>query len=142
MTDYDAIYHQIFGRPELVAQLLREFAPRSWLDDHDLDRITRLNAKFHTETSDRREGDVIWQIPHRDGGDAYLLLLLEFQSTSDRWMALRVLVYTGLLWQHLINEKQLLPDGRLPPVLPIVLHRGKPGWVAPTALRELVGLEE
>jgi hypothetical protein len=142
MTDYDAIYHQIFGRPELVAALLRDFAPARWLDGHDLDRKALSNAKFHAEIGARREGDVIWQIPPRDGGDTYLLLLLEFQSSSDRWMALRAMVYASLLWQHLFNEKLILPDGRLPPVLPIVLHRGKPGWAAPLAVRDLIGLGE
>jgi hypothetical protein len=142
MTDHDGIYHQIFSSPEMVSQLLREFAPGPWLDDHDLDRMTRLNAKFHADTGDRHEGGVIWEIPRCSGGDTYLLLLLEFQSQTDRWMALRALVYVGLLWQHLIKEKQLLPDGKLPPVLPIVLHRGRPKWAAPFALRELVGLPD
>lgn len=141
MTDYDGIYHQIFGRPELVAQLLREFAPGPWLDDHDLDHIMRSNAKFHTEASERREGDEVWKIPRRTGGNTYLLLMLEFQAKSDRWMALRLLVYVGLVWQHVIDAKELLPDGRLPPVLPVVLHRGKPGWAAPTDLCELIGLD-
>jgi hypothetical protein len=68
------------------------------------------------------------------------MLLLEFQSTSDRWMALRVLVYAGLLWQHLVNEKRLPPDGRLPPILPVVLYNGDPRWAAPLTLAELVGL--
>ena len=75
-------------------------------------------------------------------GDTYLMLLLEFQSTPDRWMALRALVYVGLLWQHLVREKQLPPDGRLPPVLPVVVYNGDPRWAMPLALRELVGLPE
>jgi hypothetical protein len=104
--------------------------------------MERLNAKFHAETGERREGDVIWRIPRRGGGDTYLMLLLEFQSTPDRWMALRALVYVGLLWQHLVREKQLPPDGRLPPVLPVVVYNGDPRWAMPLALRELVGLPE
>jgi hypothetical protein len=124
----------------MVAELLREFLAGPWLDDLYLDGMTRESATFHAATGDRREGDMIWRIPRRDGGDTYLMLLLEFQSTSDRWMALRVLVYAGLLWQHLVNEKRLPPDGRLPPILPVVLYNGDPRWAAPLALAELVGL--
>ena len=83
---------------------------------------------------------MIWRIPRRGGGDTYLVLLLEFQSTPYHWMALRVLVYASLLWQQLVNEKSLLPDGRLPPILPVVLYNGDRRWAAPLALHELVGL--
>jgi hypothetical protein len=140
MAGHDSVYHKIFGDPGMVAQLLREFLAEPWLDDLDLDRMERLNAKFHSETGERREGDMIWRIPRHGGGDTYLMLLLEFQSTPDRWMALRALVYVGLLWQHLVREKQLPPDGMLPPVLPVVVYNGDPRWAMPLALRELVGL--
>jgi hypothetical protein len=142
MAGHDSVYHKIFGDPGMVAQLLREFLAEPWLDDLDLDRMERLNAKFHSETGERREGDMIWRIPRHGGGDTYLMLLLEFQSTPDRWMALRALVYVGLLWQHLVREKHLPPDGKLPPVLPVVLYNGDPRWAMPLALRELVGLPE
>jgi predicted transposase YdaD len=57
-------------------------------------------------------------------GAMRVMLFLEFQSTPDPWMALRMLVYVGLLWQQLVREQRLMPDGRLPPVLPVVLYHG------------------
>ena len=144
MADHDTLYHRLFTHPGMVAQLLREFVAGPWLDGLDLDRMERLNAKFHAESDagDRRDGDVIWRLPVRGGGDAYLVLLLEFQSTSDHWMALRALVYVGLLWQHLIKEKRLPASGHLPPVIPLVLYNGNPRWAMPTALRDLIGVDE
>jgi hypothetical protein len=125
-----------------VAQLLREFVAGPWLDGLDLDGMERLNTKLHADTGERREGDLIWRIPRQDGGDAYVMLLLEFQSSPDPWMALRMLVYAGLLWQQLVRENRLMPDGRLPPILPIVLYNGDPRWRAAVDLRDLVGLPE
>jgi len=142
MPDHDSLYHRLFDHPGIVAELLREFVDCPWLDDLDLDGMTRENAKFHAGTGDRRDGDMIWRIPRRSGGETYLLLLLEFQSTQDRWMALRVLVYAGLLWQHLVNEKRLPPDGRLPPILPVVLYNGDAGWGSALDLRDLIGLPD
>ena len=124
----------------MVAQLLREFVSGPWLDDLDLDGMERLNAKLHAETSARRDGDMIWRIPRRGGGDTWLVLLLEFQSTPDPWMALRAMVYAGLLWQHLVKEKRLPADGKLPPILPVVLYNGDRRWSAPLAMRDLIGL--
>jgi len=101
-----------------------------------------MKATFHAETSERRDGDMIWRIPRRDGGDAYLMLLPEFQSSPNPWMALRALVHAGLLRQHLVKEQRLPPDGRLPPILPIVLYNGDRRWVATLALHALIGLPE
>jgi hypothetical protein len=140
--DHDSLYHRFFSDPAIVAQLLREFVEGPLLDGLDLDGMERLNAKFHADSGQRRDGDLVWRIPRRDGGNAYVMLLLEFQSKLDPWMALRMLVYAGLLWQHLIREKELLPDGKLPPILPIVLFNGKHRWSASVALRDLVGLPE
>lgn len=140
--DHDALYLRFFSDPAVVAQLLREFAAGPWLDGLDFDGMERLNTKFHADTGERREGDLVWRIPRQDGGDAYVMLLLEFQSTPNPWMALRMLVYAGLLWQQLVREQRLMPDGRLPPILPIVLYNGDPRWRAPVKLRDLVGLSE
>ena len=140
MADQDSIYHRLFDHPAMVAELLREFVAGPWLDELDLAGMERLNAKFHAGTGDRREGDMIWRIPRRDGGDTYLVLLLEFQSAADHWMALRMLVYASLLWQHLVHEKRLPPDGKLPPILPVVLYNGDRRWAAPLAVHDLVGL--
>jgi hypothetical protein len=148
MPDHDALYHRLFSHPGMVAQLLREFVAEPWLNDLDLDSMQRVNARFHARKGERRDGDVIWRIPARDGGslrtgaDAYLLLLLEFQSTQDRWMALRVMIYAGLLWQQIVKEKRLTPDGRLPPIFPVVVYNGDRSWAMPIDLSGLVGLPD
>jgi Putative transposase, YhgA-like len=65
-------------------------------------------------------------------------LLLEFQSTVDRFMAVRLLGYLALLWQDLIAQQQLNDQQLLPAVLPIVLYNGDQTWNAPLHLRELI----
>src|SRR5690348_2100733 len=92
MPEHAALYHRLFSHPRMVAQLLREFVPETWLSGRHLEAMERVNARFHAATGDRRAGDIVWRIPLRDGTDAYLLLLLEFQSTPDGWIALRCMV--------------------------------------------------
>ena len=77
MPDHDALYHRLFSHPGMVAQLLREFVAGPWLDDLDLDRMERLNAKFHADTTERRDGDMIWRMPRHGGGDTYLVRIVE-----------------------------------------------------------------
>ena len=80
---------------------------------------------------------MVWRV--KVGGDwVYLYLLIEFQSTIDNYMALRMMVYTGLLYQDLIKRGEALKDGRLPPVLPIVLYNGAPRWNAAIEVADLI----
>src|SRR5207237_1046730 len=68
----------------------------------------------------------------------YIYLLLEFQSTVDRYMAVRLQVYVGLLYQALIRAQQLPLSGQLPPVVPVVLYNGQRRWMAPLEMGALV----
>ena len=53
-------------------------------------------------------------------------------------MALRLLVYVGLLYQRLIDERQIGPRDILPPVLPLVLYNGAKRWTAPLDVADLL----
>jgi hypothetical protein len=53
-------------------------------------------------------------------------------------MALRMHVYVSLLLHDLQRQNQLSPEGKLPPVLPIVLYNGAKTWSAATDLADLL----
>jgi len=140
--DSDSLYHRLFAHPLMVEALLREFVPESLAAGLDFAGLQRLNPKFHLRRrwARHREADVIWRLPTLSGNDIYLYLLIEFQSKSDWWMAVRTQVYQGLLWQQVIDEKQLQAGARLPPLLLVVLYNGARNWTAPIETRELITL--
>ena len=126
---HDTGYKQLFAHPELMRDLLRGFVPHAWAKDLELSAFERINASYVGDSGEHRHDDMVWRL--RVGGECiYIYLLLEFQSSSDRWMALRMQVYIGLLYQDLIKQRKLNRRGRLPPVLPIVLYNGKRPWRA------------
>lgn len=64
---------------------------------------------------------------------------LGFQSTVDRHLAARVLACTGRTYLKLIREDDTpMPDGKLSPVLPIVICNGRPRWSAPEEVGETI----
>ncbi len=72
---------------------------------------------------------------------AVFAAFLEFQTTVDRYMAVRLLACVSLLYQGLIRAGQLPASGKLPPVVPIGLYNGRGRWTAPlnvTGLMESV----
>ncbi|WP_158047645.1 Rpn family recombination-promoting nuclease/putative transposase [Skermanella pratensis] len=141
MPASDSLYHRLFSHPSMVEQLIRGFVPEEVAAGLDFTRMERVNAKFHARDGRRREGDLIWRVPTLSGEVVHIYLMLEFQSRTDWWMAIRVMVYVGLLWQQLIQELKLPAGPPLPPVLPVVLYNGEAPWNAPLDTAGLMGLD-
>lgn len=135
--DHGHAYKLLFSHPEMVADLLRRFVHADGVAELDFASLERHNGHYVSDGLHGRADDVVWRVRFRDRW-LYVYLLLEFQSTPDPWMALRMLVYVGLLYQDLVRARQLAPDGRLPPVLPLVLYNGIPAWTAPLELDALL----
>jgi predicted transposase YdaD len=137
MDEHDTVYKLLFSHDRMVRDLLTGFLPPEWTAALDLDSLEKMNGSYVTDDLRGRYGDAVWRI--RWGEDwLYVYLLLEFQSSVDRFMALRIMVYTGLLHQDLIRRGELGTDRRLPSVLPVVLYNGERRWRAPTDVRSLV----
>ena len=135
---YDAAYKLLFGNPEMVASLLRDFVAEELLAGLDLSTLERCSGSYVTDELRERHDDMIWRVRRTDGLWCYLYILLEFQSSVDTWMAVRVLAYTALLWQDLIRTGRIREGDRLPPVLPLVLYNGGRRWTARQDVAELL----
>ena len=136
-NDHDSGYKSLFSTPELVRDLILGFVPDEWLHSLDYTTLEKVPGSYVSEDFRNRVDDIVWRV--KVGGEwVYLYLLIEFQSSVDQFMALRMMVYVGLLYQDLIKRGEVLADGRLPPVLPIVLYNGSPRWTAVHDVFELI----
>jgi predicted transposase YdaD len=134
---HDASYKLLFSHGRMVEDLLRGFVHEAWVRDVDWTTLERVSDSQISDDLRSRRDDLVWRV--RWGPDwLYLYLLLEFQSTVDAYMAVRVLVYVGLLYQALLRAGQLPPSGKLPPVVPIVLYNGRGRWTAPLTMEGVV----
>ncbi len=134
---HDSGYKLLFAHAAMVRDLLRGFVPGDWVQVLDLTTLERCSGSYVTDDLRDRADDLVWRL--RWGDDwLYVYILLEFQSTIDPWMAVRIQTYLGLLYQDLIRAEQLSAAGRLPPVLPIVLYNGAQVWNAAETLEPLI----
>ena len=134
----DPGYKRLFSRPPMIRDLLSGFAARAWSETLDFASLSALPASYVTTKLQQRHSDLLWRIRFRDTRWLYVVVLLEFQSTVDQRMAVRMLTYTGLLYERLIADGALRDHDKLPPVLPIVIYNGAQRWSAPTGLDELI----
>jgi hypothetical protein len=111
--------------------------PEAWVKELDFGTLEKVGGSYVSDDLREREDDIIWRV--RFGQEwLYVYLLLEFQSTIDRYMAVRILTYVGLLYQDLIRTGQLTSKGELPPILPVVLYNGSKRWQAPEDIEDLM----
>lgn len=135
---HDTGYKALFSDPEMLASLLRDFVPESFIADLDFGTLERCSGSHVTDDLRERHDDMIWRVRWKGDTWCYLYVLLEFQSSVDHWMAVRVLAYTALLWQDLIRTGEIREGDRLPPVFPIVLYNGGRRWTARQDVAELL----
>jgi hypothetical protein len=133
---HDPGYKHLYSHAAMVRDLLTGFIDADWVGKLDLGTLERCGSSYVSDDLRERADDILWRVRFDDAW-LYLFLLLEFQSGIDRWMAVRIATYIGLLYQDLINTKQLAADDSLPPVLPIVLYNGEPPWNAELAIEPL-----
>lgn len=139
----DSLDKLVFSHPCMVRDLLR-LLPGSLAAEFDLRTLRRLPASYVGAGLRQRHADLPFFVRYRRRAGhppwACVLVLLEFQTTVERHMALRFDAYAALLRQDLLRQGSLIgPGGELPRVLAVLVHRGRRRWTAPTGLLDLTG---
>jgi predicted transposase YdaD len=93
---HDTGYKLLFSHAELVQQLLEGFAPAELVKLLDFTTLTLVNGSYVTPNTDQREDDIVWSVSMGDT-TLYLYILLEFQSTVDAAMPVRMMQTEQLL---------------------------------------------
>ena len=134
-TIHDAGYKKLFSNKTIFRELIQTFVRENWVKDLDFEQCEALDKSFVADHYKETESDLIYKVKFR-GHDAYLFVLLEFQSSVDRFMAVRVLSYVTSFYLDYARDNKHVR--KLPPVFPIVLYNGDRRWTAPTTLSALL----
>jgi predicted transposase YdaD len=134
---HDRGYKALFSHPRMVEELICSFVKEDFVRDIDFSSLTRSFNSFVTDEFKERETDIIWKVKVK-GEPVYVYLLVEFQSTVDRFMVLRLLSYLLLFYLELIKDEKIKEAGRLPAVFPVLLYSGNEKWTAAQSMEELI----
>lgn len=142
---HDSGYKKVFANRTFFRQLLETFVNEPWVADLDFSEAETLDKSFIADHYKATESDLIYKVKLR-GEAVYIYLLLEFQSSVDRFMVVRVAYYTlAFYMDYIANSKK--KDGqaeeppkleKLPVVFPLVLYNGADKWTAPERLSDLI----
>ncbi|MEC9441945.1 MAG: Rpn family recombination-promoting nuclease/putative transposase [Myxococcota bacterium] len=135
---YDETYKRLFTNVELLEEIIRYFISEELADALDFSKVDGLETTTFSQDLEKRESDRIIKIKLEDGEDLYLILMLEFQSSNDPSMVVRIWNYLGRLFEEQVRLQGKGKSLRLPLVLPVVIHNGDGKWTAATELDELI----
>jgi predicted transposase/invertase (TIGR01784 family) len=132
---YDRGYKKLFSNKVFFRQLLESFVPFEWVKELDFEHCELLDKTFISEEYEKRESDVIYKVQYQEK-EIYIVILIEFQSSPDKFMALRILHYITNFYIRLKESAEKIE--LLPPVFPIVVYNGQEKWTAPTDIADLI----
>ncbi|HYO52094.1 Rpn family recombination-promoting nuclease/putative transposase [Archangium sp.] len=136
---HDLFARYTFGHPERAAAELRAVLPAHVVSEVDWSSLRREPGSVVDPELRETESDLLFTARLHTGHSLLLYVLLEHQSTVDRWMALRMLRYVVRQverWRQEHPESELLPI-----ILPLVMYHGPEGaWTAPRRVEDLFDL--
>lgn len=131
---HDSGYKYIFSHKGFIKQLLQSFVPMDWVNEIDFKNMEHVNASFIRKNFKNKESDIIYKLNYKDK-PFYLYLLIEFQSTVDKSMPLRILSYVIDFYENLLRKEKL---SELPEVFPILIYNGNEKWTVPDNIINMI----
>ncbi|EHK61323.1 Rpn family recombination-promoting nuclease/putative transposase [Halomonas sp. GFAJ-1] len=138
---HDTGYKELFSYPEFVQQLIEGFAPAEIAQLMEFATLKQHSGYYITPMFEEKIEDVVWSVNVTWEGvtqEVYLYILLEFQSSVDRTMPIRLMHYVACFYSELLKQKVITPSQGLPPVFPVVLYNGSKPWTAPLDVFEMI----
>ncbi|MCP1318603.1 Rpn family recombination-promoting nuclease/putative transposase [Halomonas sp. 707B3] len=138
---HDTGYKELFSYPEFVQQLIEGFAPPDIAQLMDFTQLKQHSGYYITPMFEEKIEDVVWSVEVTWEGitqEVYLYILLEFQSSVDHTMPIRMMHYVACFYSELLKQKVITPSQGLPPIFPVVLYNGAHPWTPPLDIFDLV----
>ena len=129
---HDQLFKRIMGNEIAAQEFLEYYLPSNFKDQLDLSNIKVEKESYIEESLRRKYSDIVYAVRTKNKESAFIYILLDHQSTSDYWMALRLWKYTLLLC-----ERHKKNNDKLPLIYPMIMYNGVEEYSAPRNIWEL-----
>jgi predicted transposase/invertase (TIGR01784 family) len=121
---HDRFFKQIFSRPEIVRDFIRNYLPAEIVSHLALDTLEVVNSSYvHADLSEYFS-DVAVRTQVTSGDPAELYFLFEHKSGPERYARVQVLQYMASSWYYHVRSG----PGPLPLIIPVVIYHGPWAW--------------
>ena len=133
-SSHDLFFRSMMSKPEVAREFLEAYLPQEVLSCLDFATLKQENCSFVTPVLTAYQGDTLYSIQFGNN-TAYIMLLVEHQSTQQKLMPLRIHTYTTLIMNHFVDERREKP---LPLIASIVLYHGEQPYRYSTDIRDYI----
>lgn len=138
---HDKGYKTLFSNKDIFINLINDFTDNEWKKDLQSDKLTLVDKSYILADYEEIEADIVYKF--RDGEQELIFyVLLEFQSSVDYSMPIRLLFYMTEIWRDVLKgikrEEVKKKDFKLPAIIPIVTYNGIDGWHVPKHFKEKI----
>ena len=143
---HDRSYKDLYSHKEVFSDLVKEMLKAPWSEKLDVNNLVLVDKSYILSDYEENEADIVYRA-NIDGKEVILYTLLEFQSTVDYRMPLRLFFYINeILREYTKNlenhKKKNKIDFDVPAVIPIVLYNAIRKWNAPKYFKDIVNKSE
>jgi len=132
--EYDSAYKYLFSNKRIFHQFITRFVDEDFSKKIRLDDIELVDKSFVSDEFIKRESDIIYRVK-TDKRDVYVYVLVEFQSTVDKTIPVRMLLYILQMYDQLYRNSR---EGKLPAIFPVLLYNGDKEWTVPYNVQDLI----
>lgn len=131
---HDSFCKEIMARPEVATDFMANYLPPDVVASLEISALELVKDSFVDAELRRHLSDLLYRVPFRGGGEAFIYILFEHKSRPDDWVAFQLLRYEMMIWEPIARQR----GGKLPPIFPIVFYHGQEPWNAPRDFVELI----
>ena len=138
---HDKGYKDLFSNKETFLDFIQTFVSNTWGNNITKENLVLVDKSYVLSDYEELESDIVYKANFGDT-EVYFFMLLEFQSTVDYRMPIRLLLYMIEIWREVLKnttKKEFKSKSfRLPSIVPIVLYNGDKKWTVARRLKDVI----
>lgn len=143
---HDRSYKDLYSNKIVFLDLVKEMLKASWAKDLKEENLILVDKEYILSDYEENESDIVYKVII-DGKEVIFYILLEFQSSVDYRMPLRLFFYINeILREYVKNlnkeDKKNKKGFNVPAVIPIILYNATRKWNAPRYFKDIVNKSE
>jgi predicted transposase YdaD len=133
---HDSMVRVVLSDLAEARSFLQRYMPEELSRTLNWSTLRLLEGSFVDEDLRRSETDFLYEVERVESDTSlWLYILLEHQSSPDRWMRFRLLKYCCRIWD--VNLQERPAPSELRPIVPLVFYQGERTWSYSTEFADL-----
>ena len=141
---HDKGYKDLYSNQEVFVNLVKDTLNYNWATKIKPSDLILVDKSYILPNYHDKESDIVYRAKIGDE-EVIFFVLLEFQSTVDYSMPIRLFFYISEILRREVDPEIIKSKNKnikIPAVVPIVLYNGKKPWDAEVSFRKIVSKEE